>query len=75
MGKLTKARAEALRWFSARSALGRVTWFDATAPSERMRQALIRDGLLDQKSPASGVGMVTYALTEAGRLALQEQDK
>lgn len=63
---MTKTKIRALQWFAINGPVG---WFDAEAPSHRMRVMLERDGLIEAL-PSGQMRVVRYGLSAAGRAAL-----
>lgn len=66
---MTRKRIAALQWFFDH---GEVGWFDRTAPSARMRKAMLADGQLQQRQEGGLMDPILYSLTDKGRRDLHE---
>jgi hypothetical protein len=56
-----------LQWFADHEA---VSWFDAASPTNAMRRRLEKAGLIVSTRPQSGIGMLKWSITDAGKRAL-----
>lgn len=68
---MTPLVRDSLKWFAARGPVG---WFDRSAPTEAMRNKLLRSGLIEELKPEV-VGLIKYQITPAGRAALMQEVK
>lgn len=65
--KMTPLAKADLQWFADHEA---VSWFDAASPTNAMRRRLEKAGLIQCIKPTSGIGMLKWSITGAGRRAL-----
>lgn len=65
---MSRTQKIALRWFA--DLVKPIGWFGYDAPTQKMRNILLRNGLIERVLPENGIGLVRFQISRAGKDAL-----